>query len=107
MKISAYIHSASRYPPPPRYIGIIELEGNCKVIYWNQRLTGKILDAKDLGPDSRFGGLHCRTTSGRAIMRHIGIVRKVRCHNGSVTVSTVGRFGGLAHAGAVERDIIF
>jgi hypothetical protein len=40
-------------------------------------------------------------------MRHIGIVRKVRCHNGSVMVSAVRRFGGLAHAGAVERDAVF
>lgn len=38
----------SAYPPPPRCIGIIALEGNREVIYGLQSLAGKILSYKDL-----------------------------------------------------------
>ena len=36
------------YPPPPRYIGIMELARKCDLIYGLQQVTGKILMSKNL-----------------------------------------------------------
>jgi hypothetical protein len=48
------------HPPPPRYIGIIDLGGKWKLIYGAQQLTGKILPAKDLSPHPCAGKYRLR-----------------------------------------------
>jgi hypothetical protein len=40
-------------PPPPRYIGIMELAAKCVFIYGLQQVTGKILMSKNLGDKKR------------------------------------------------------
>src|SRR5579864_4802371 len=44
----------SRGPPSPRSLGIIELAGNCEIIYGAQAVTGKILSRKGLASDADF-----------------------------------------------------
>lgn len=87
MKIPSCSCLASRYPLPPRSTGIIGLAGKCKIIHGAQWLTGKILCTKKFQRDLCSIARNCCTTSGRAIMRHIGIERKVRCHRWAVDIS--------------------
>ena len=70
----------TRYPLPPRSIGIFELAEKREIIYWNQSLMGKILEIKELSSDSFSGGATDSTAFAWAMMRRIVAVRKVRCH---------------------------
>jgi hypothetical protein len=48
MQDLAYSVGVDQVPPPPRYIGITELEGKPNFIYGAQSLRGKILMSQNL-----------------------------------------------------------
>jgi hypothetical protein len=68
--------------PPPRSIGIIDLERKIDLIYGAQQLTGKILSAKEIRLVLLPIARKVCTTSGRAMLIQIRKERKVRCHIG-------------------------